>query len=214
LFVAGAAYRLAVTAHDFDALCTTQLENILPGWLDVFSVGMALAVVSASVAHRRVAAPAGLDRRWAPPTCWALALVAFVIISFWIAQPQRCPLIYTFSEDIGIHYLYMAVAAFFLLPGHVWAPARRRNPPGAQTPGRGVHRPRVLRPVRLERDSHGEVPSLDDHYAFNTSFPVMLCVVFVAPTLVATISYLVVEKPVLSLKSGVPEQASERPAVT
>jgi peptidoglycan/LPS O-acetylase OafA/YrhL len=49
---------------------------------------------------------------------------------------------------------------------------------------------------------------------FNTSFPVMLLTVFVATSMVATISYLVVEKPVLSLKSWVPDRRPARSSVT
>jgi peptidoglycan/LPS O-acetylase OafA/YrhL len=48
-----------------------------------------------------------------------------------------------------------------------------------------------------------------DSTPFNTSFPKMLAVVFLATVLVAAASYIVVEKPALSLKGRVP---SRRPA--
>src|SRR6266540_3552311 len=70
LVAAGVVYRAAVTAADFDATRTAQLQNVLPGWIDVFAIGMVLAVASAWITQRRTAAPAGLDRRWAPPRSW------------------------------------------------------------------------------------------------------------------------------------------------
>jgi peptidoglycan/LPS O-acetylase OafA/YrhL len=214
LFVVGIAYRAAVTAPDFDALRTAQLQNILPGWLDVFAVGMALAVVSAWVAQRRAAAPARLDRRWAPPVCWGLAVAAFVAISLWIGKPPRGLVTYTFSEDMGIHYLYLAVAVFFLLPG-IFGPQKE----GAIR--RVLRHPAV---VFLGLISYGLYlwnETLIEKYVewtnstpFNTSFPVMLLVVFVATTIVATISYLVVERPALSLKGRVSDRRPARTAVT
>jgi peptidoglycan/LPS O-acetylase OafA/YrhL len=213
LFVVGIAYRAAVTALDFDALRTTQLQNILPGWIDVFAVGMALAIISSWVAQRRIAAPAGLDRRWAPPACWALAALSFVTISLWIGKPPPGLVTYTFSEDMSIHYLYMAVAAFFLLPG-IFGPQK-------DGPIRRILRNPAV--VFLGLVSYGLYlwnETLLEKYVewtnstpFNTSFPAMLFVVFVATTLVATISYLLVERPILSLKSRVPDRQPAPTAV-
>jgi peptidoglycan/LPS O-acetylase OafA/YrhL len=50
-----------------------------------------------------------------------------------------------------------------------------------------------------------------DNTPFNTSFPKMLAVVFVSTVLVAAASYVVVEKPALSLKGRIPFR---RPAPT
>ncbi len=214
LVAAGVVYRAVVTAADFDATRTAQLQNVLPGWVDVFAIGMVLAVISAWITHRRVAAPAGLDRRWAPTVCWALAAAAFVAISLWIGKPPRGQVTYTFWEDMGIHYLYLAVALFFLLPGIF----------GSQREGairRLLRNPAV---VFLGLISYGLYlwnETLMEKYIewtsstpFNTSFPVMLLIVFVATSMVATISYLVVEKPVLSLKSWVPDRRPARSSVT
>lgn len=214
LFAVGVVYRVAVTGPDFDAVRTAQLQNLLPGWLDVFAVGMALAVVSAWTAQRRLDAPAGLERRWAPPACWALALAAFVAISLWIGKPPRGLVTYTFFEDMGIHYFYLAVAAFFLLPG-VFGPQKEG------TIRRVLRHPAV---VFLGLVSYGMYlwnETLMEKYIewtnstpFNTSFLVMLLVVFVVTTIVATLSYLLVERPVLSLKRRVPDRQSARTAVT
>ncbi len=210
LVAAGVVYRAAVTAADFDATRTAQLQNVLPGWIDVFAIGMVLAVASAWITQRRIAAPAGLDRRWAPAACWTLAAAAFVAISLWIGKPPRGEVTYTFWEDMGIHYLYLAVALFFLLPGIF----------GSQREGairRVLRSPAV---VFLGLISYGLYlwnETLMEKYiewtsstAFNTSFPVMLLAVFVATSLVATISYVVVERPALSLKSWVSDRRPAR----
>ena len=214
LFLVGIAYRAAVTAPDFDALRTAQLQNILPGWLDVFAVGMALAVVSAWIAQRRIDAPAGLGRKRAPLVCWGLALVAFVTICVWIGKPPRGLVTYTFTEDMGIHYFYLAVAAFFLLPG-IFGPQKE----GAIR--RVLRHPAV---VFLGLVSYGLYlwnETLMEKYIewtnstpFNTSFLTMLIVVFVVTTVVATLSYLLVERPVLSLKRRVPDRRPARTAAT
>src|SRR4030081_1529929 len=52
LFVGSVVYRVAVTGGSFPYDRTFQLQNILPGWIDVFAVGMALAVLSAWISHR------------------------------------------------------------------------------------------------------------------------------------------------------------------
>jgi peptidoglycan/LPS O-acetylase OafA/YrhL len=213
LVTAGVVYRAAVTAAHFDAPRTAQLQNILPGWIDVFAIGMTLALVSAWITRRRVAAPAGLDRRRAPACSWALAAAAFLAISLWIGKPPRGQVVYTFWEDMGIHYMYLAVALFFLLPG-IFGPQRDG----------GVRR--LLRSpavVFLGLISYGLYlwnETLMEKYiewtsstAFNTSFPVMLLAVFVATSVVATISYVVLERPVLSLKPWVPDRRPARATV-
>ncbi len=52
LIVAGIVYRWVIRSR-FDGQRAFQLLNILPGWVDVFAVGMALAVVSVWLAGRR-----------------------------------------------------------------------------------------------------------------------------------------------------------------
>jgi peptidoglycan/LPS O-acetylase OafA/YrhL len=210
LFVAGVVYRIAVTGAGLQYNRTFQLQNILPGWIDVFAVGMGLAVLSAWIGHRG-SQPLLPRRRWFPGACWALAAAAFVGISVWVGRPSSGLTVYTFWEEMGIHYLYLTVGLFFLLPGMF----------GPQRVGviRAVLRNRAVQLLGLI--SYGlylwnetlleKYIQWTDSTAFNTSFAKMLGVVFVATVLVSIASYVVVEKPVLSLKSRVP---SRRPAAT
>lgn len=60
LFAAGFAYRYLVCTS-FEGARAGQLLNILPGWIDVFAVGIALAVVSAwmLIGRRRCSSAGG-----------------------------------------------------------------------------------------------------------------------------------------------------------
>jgi peptidoglycan/LPS O-acetylase OafA/YrhL len=205
LFVASVVYRVAVTGGSFPYDRTFQLQNILPGWIDVFAVGMALAVLSAWISHRGTQ-PLLTRRRWFPAACWALAAVAFVGVSVWVGRPSSGLTVYTFWEEMGIHYLYLAVGLFFLLPGMF----------GPQRVGviRAVLRNRAVQLLGLI--SYGlylwnetlleKYVQWTDSTAFRTSFPKMLVVVFAATVLASTVSYVLVEKPALSLKSRLPSR--------
>jgi peptidoglycan/LPS O-acetylase OafA/YrhL len=210
LFVASVVYRVAITGGSFPYNRTFQLQNILPGWIDVFAVGMALAVLSAWIGHRGTR-PLLPRRRWFPGACWALAAAAFVVVSVWVGRPSSGLTVYTFWEEMGIHYLYLAVGLFFLLPGMF----------GPQRVGviRAILRNRAVQLLGLI--SYGlylwnetlleKYVQWTDSTPFKTSFAKMLVVVFVATVLVSIASYVLVEKPALSLKSRVP---SRRPAAT
>lgn len=210
LIAAGIVYRTAVTAGTSPFSRTFQLQNVLPGWIDVFAVGMALAVVSAWIAHRN-ARPALPRRRWFPGACWILAAASFGGLSVWVGRsPEDLP-VFTFWEQMGIHYLYLAVSVFFLLPGIF----------GPQRVGviRALLQNRVVQWLGLI--SYGlylwnetlleKYLDWTDATPFNTSFSTMLVVVFAATVVVSVASYLFVERPALSLKSRVPYR---RPAPT
>jgi peptidoglycan/LPS O-acetylase OafA/YrhL len=205
LVIAGVAYRWAIRAT-FDGNRAFQLLNILPGWIDVFAVGMALAVISAWFATRRE--PTLFRRRLFPGVAWALAAAAFVAISLWMGRPGTVD---TLWKDMGVHYFYLAIGLFFLLPG-IFGPQRQGL----------IRRLLRIRAVQLlGLVSYGLYlwnETLLEKYvewtnstAFNTSFPKMLVVVFAVTVLVSAASYIIVERPVLTLKSRVP---SRRPAAT
>jgi peptidoglycan/LPS O-acetylase OafA/YrhL len=210
LFIAGVAYRTAVTAGEFPFNRTFQLQNVLPGWIDVFAVGMALAVVSAWIGHHG-ARPLLPRRRWFPGACWAFAAASFVGLSLWIGRPAAGLTVFTFWEEMGIHYLYLAVGLFFLLPG-IFGPQRvgviralLRNR-AVQWLGLISYGLYLWNETLLEK-----YVQWTDSTAFNTSFPKMLVAVFAATALVSAASYIFVERPVLSLKSRV---SYRRPAAT
>jgi peptidoglycan/LPS O-acetylase OafA/YrhL len=205
LIAAGIAYRWVIRSR-FDGQRAFQLLNILPGWVDVFAVGMALAVVSVWLAGRRE--PTVFRRRVFPAASWTLAAAAFVAISLLMGRPGR---IETLGQDMGVHYFYLAVGLFFLLPG-IFGPQRAGLI-------RHILENRVVQLLGLI--SYGlylwnetlleKYIEWTDSTPFNTSFLRMLGVVFVATVVVAAVSYVVVEKPALSLKGRV---SFRRPAPT
>ena len=202
LAAAGTAYRFWVTFGDFGFGRTGQLLHILPAWLDLFALGMLLAVVSAWVARRGAPSPAGLDHPWAPAVCWALSALSFVAVSVWIGEPPN-PVLTDFTgwQETGVHYLYGAVAFFLLLPGIF----------GPQDQGviRGLLRNRVVQLVGLV--SYGIYlwhEALIEQYTewrgvefpITSSFVQMLAATLVLTLVAATVSYVVVERPALRLK--------------
>ncbi len=172
----------------------------------VFLPLYALAISRLWLSGRRE--PTVFRRRIFPALSWTLAAAAFVAISLLMGRPGR---IDTLAQDMGVHYFYLAVGLFFLLPGIF----------GPQRVGliRHVLENRVVQLLGLI--SYGlylwnetlleKYIEWTDSTPFNTSFLRMLAVVFVATVVVAAASYLVVEKPALSLKGRVP---SRRPAPT
>lgn len=198
LFVFGVGYRWVVRNH-FSGGRAGQLLNVLPGWMDVFAVGMALAVVSAWLVSARE--PSWVRYRVFPAMSWTLAAAAFVWISFWIGRPGT---IESSWQDMGVHYSYLAVGLFFLLPG-IFGPQRTGlirhilQNRAVQILGLVSYGLYLWNETLLEK-----YVQWTDSTPFNTSFPKMLAVVFLATVLVAAASYIVVEKPALSLKGRVP----------
>jgi peptidoglycan/LPS O-acetylase OafA/YrhL len=205
LFAFGVVYRVVVTLADPRADRDFQLQNILPGWIDVFAVGMVLAVLSAWITHRRAPTPFGFSKPWGPAVSWALALGAFSLVSAIAGQPGP-NLVYSIGEELAIHYLYLVVGVFLLLPAIF----------GAQD--RGLIRGFLRHPVVawLGLISYGlylwnealieKFLEWTDRTAFNTSFGTMLLGVFAITTAIAAASYYVLERPLLRLKGRVPDR--------
>lgn len=205
LFVVGATYRICLSLADPRGDRDFQLQNILPGWIDVFAAGMALAVISAWVSHRRAASPAGLDRSWAPAASWALALLAFVLVSVVVGEPQPVEH-YSVADELAIHYLYLAVGFFLLLPA-IFGPQRQ-----------GAIRKVLQNPILiwLGLISYGlylwNEALLDkfldwtDRTPFNTSFGTTCFAVTAMTIAVAAASSYIVERPALRLKPLVPDR--------
>jgi peptidoglycan/LPS O-acetylase OafA/YrhL len=205
LFVAGVGYRVAVSLADPPGRRDFQLQNILPGWIDVFAVGMALAVLSAWYAHRRSAGPPILSRPWMPAASWGLSALALLLVSTYVGAPTPSE-VFSVSEELSIHYLYLAVAFFLLLPA-IFGPQDR-------SPVRAFLRNPVV--AWLGLISYGvylwneaiieKYLDWTDRTPFNTYLGSMLLVVVIVTIAVAATSYYALERPVLRLKSRVPDR--------
>jgi peptidoglycan/LPS O-acetylase OafA/YrhL len=120
LYVVGLTTHAALLAsHAHSTVATLWL----PSQIDLFAVGMALAVASASAAQvgslPRVLASAGRH----PARCWAGAAVAFIIAATMLHLPR------TFGDlpkrgELGRQVCYMATALGLVLPG-VFGPQDR-----------------------------------------------------------------------------------------
>lgn len=189
LFAIGIGFRLwTLSLHSqYDGVYGTWL----PAWLDHFALGMLLAVLSV-----RGRAPARLDHRWAPAVCWSLAAASFWVVCTRLGLPRE-PVNYRAWQDMAIHVLYGATAFFLVLPGVF----------GPQDEGaiRRFLRNRAVQAVGLV--SYGiylwhdlwidEYRKWIDAPLLHGSFPVTLVIALVLALAAATVSYLLVERPIL-----------------
>ena len=107
----------------FDDARIGQLKLWLPWWLDLFAIGMGLAVLSLAVTHLGDRAPLRLDGRLAPLACWLGALGALWWVAAGAGLGHTTPQI---AHHLlwGQHYLYGAVAVLLVLPA-VFGPQDR-----------------------------------------------------------------------------------------
>jgi peptidoglycan/LPS O-acetylase OafA/YrhL len=113
----GVGYRLAIYGGDGTHLTHLAAGNFLPGWLDLFSLGMGLAVVQVWL-ETRPDAP-GIVRviERFPALCWLIAAVAF----WWVAT--RCGLAtspdysrWTRAQILDEHWFFAVVAFAVMVP--------------------------------------------------------------------------------------------------
>ena len=103
-----------------------QLKLWLPWWLDLFAVGMGIAVLSVAVLHLGRPTPRWIDRRRAPMACWIGALGTF----WWVAAGAglgRTTAAIPLSRLWGQHYLYGATAILLVLPAVFGSQDRAAN---------------------------------------------------------------------------------------
>jgi peptidoglycan/LPS O-acetylase OafA/YrhL len=199
---------LLATAADATHANTAAALTFLPGYLDHFALGMAIAVASV-VAEARGRAPravAWAERR--PWLAWGLALAAFAVVCRGIglsgvgilAEP------YTAWQALGRHWLYAVVALGVLLPAVFGDPRT------------GLIRRRVLgNPVLLWVGvvSYGVYLWHDAVFEQAVSwgwldagphpYVTMLAAGVSGALLLAALSFYVLERPLLRLKRLVPD---------
>jgi peptidoglycan/LPS O-acetylase OafA/YrhL len=203
---------VAVTsAPDPDHANAVRMLVWLPAFLDHFAIGMALAVLSvAAERDGRLPRPlAWLEHRAWP--AWLLALVAFLLVAYAIGLSPENPFFakMTALEALSRHWLYAVVGLGIVLPA-AFGPARR----GAI---RRLLGHSVL--IRLGLISYGIYlwhfmpllkltewrPSLAD--GGWSDFGLLLAAGFVVSVAAASLSWRLVERPLLRLKRLVPDRA-------
>ena len=172
----------------------------LPAFLDLFALGMGLAVVSAWM-HHRDRETAWLGTRWFPWVSWALALVCFWGVSH-LGSPVL-PVYFESDLDLARQALYSLFAFFLLLPA-VFGPqgqgAIRRFLQWWPMASLGVisygiylwHETWIYRIL----DSGG-------YHDFTLEFWAFFLSVLGLTIISASLSYFIVEKPALRLKNSI-----------
>ena len=140
-----------------------------------------------------------------PAASRGLSPLALLLVSTHVAAPTPSE-VFSVSEELSIHYLYLAVAFFLLLPA-IFGPQDR-------SPVRAFLRNPVV--AWLGLISYGvylwneaiieKYLDWTDRTPFNTYLGSMLLVVVIVTIAVATTSYYALERPVLRLKSRVPDR--------
>ena len=204
LYVSSFAFRITLLAGDAGARVNGTMTKWLVANLDLFALGMVLAVVSVWTSGRRP--PLGLDRRWAPGACWALAGLAFWIVSTRLDLPRQT-IDYEPLGELSQQFLFGVIAFLLIVPG-VFGPQDQglvrkflRNPL-VQVAGLISYGIYLWQNVWVEE----YVDRVNDR-VFAIPFGEMLLVVLALTFVCATISYVVVERPVLRLKDRVPFSA-------
>ncbi len=209
LYATAFAFRITLLAGDASARVNGTLTKWMLANLDLFALGMLLAVMSLWVSERERRTPFGLDRSWAPGVCWALAGLCFWVVSTRLDLPRQT-IDYEPLGELAQQFLYGVIAFLLLLPG-VFGPQDRglirrflRNPI-VQTLGLISYGLYLWQNVWVE-----EYVDWTSAREFSTPFLEMLAVVLVLSLIAATISYVVVERPVLRLKNWGPLATSRR----
>ena len=173
----------------------------LPSWLDHFGLGMLLAVTSVWCAEHRRHAPAGLERRWAPAVCWVVAGFAFWLVSMRMGVAVNF-VEFTTRDEMVCHVMYAIVAFFFLLPG-VFGPQdkglirRALRNRAVQLVGLisyGVYLWHELLIIKFREWAGAPADGIGGN------FGKLALAVFAGTLVLATLSYVVIERPLLRRK--------------
>jgi peptidoglycan/LPS O-acetylase OafA/YrhL len=208
------AWRYTVLRYQHGHSAYWHLATIwLPAFLDLFALGMGLAVVSAWMHHHGQEVK-WMWSRWFPWLSWAAAGACF-----WAVSHLGTPIIPIYHEselDLARQALYGGFAFFLLLPA-VFGPQ-----------GKGLIR-RFLQwwPVAsLGAISYGiylwhetwiyQILKVGHYRLFTLEFWAFFLSVLALAIISASVSYFVLEKPVLRLKSSITwwGRARATPAVT
>lgn len=203
LYAISVAFRLALVAADVRG---PQFTWTL-AWIDVFALGMLLAVVSAwsTVGGRSARLAAWVERR--PGRCWAVAGVSFVVLAN-IGIPRYLAPFSPFHRMAG-QFLAGIIAVALVAPAafagrNVASRVRRLlSHPVAIGLGLISYSVYLWHPAMLDKalDVTGGSP-------LSGSLPQVLVVALVLTVLVAAASYHLVERPASTVADAAPASAS------
>jgi peptidoglycan/LPS O-acetylase OafA/YrhL len=177
------------------------LTSWLPAYLDLFALGMLLAVVSAWFAARRIE-PGWLSHPLMPWLSWILAALTFVAVSH-IGIPRAIIYFVTPGLNVARQTLYGLFAFFLLLPAVFGASRRgliRRFLSSWPMASIGV----ISYSIYL-----WHVGMIDQflkwtrYEAFSVPFWVLTLAVLAMSVAVSSASYFLLERPILRLKNGI-----------
>lgn len=197
------AYRLWLWSRHTDRFGV--YNTWLPSWLDHFALGMLLAVASVWFTQQRRGTPGGLDRRWAPAVCWTISGVSFWLVSTQLGVAVNYAL-FTERDEMVVHVFYAVVAFFLLLPG-IFGPQDKglirrflanRLVQLVGLISYGVYLWHELLIIKL-REWAGAPAN-----AIGGNFGKLALAVFAGTLVLAAVSYVVVERPLLRRKNVVP----------
>lgn len=204
LAVLGAAsFAVRMWAYHRSSTYPNTVSWTVAGTFLWFALGMSLAVISARY-HRAEVRPAplrALDRR--PWIAWVVAIGLIAIVTH-IGLPTTAPQVYTAGDWAWEHVLYGLIAVAIAVPATVAIASPRSLP----------HRILAFRPVAwLGLISYGiflwhhplteKFIGVQDWTAHG-SFVIYTLVVFGVATVAATLSYYLVERPILKFKDPRP----------
>ncbi|HEX5620176.1 MAG TPA: acyltransferase [Solirubrobacteraceae bacterium] len=202
----GVAWMLVAVlgASDPDHANTSRMLVWLPAYLDHFALGMALAVLSVGEWPRALE---WIGRR--PWVAWLVAAGAFVLVAVGIglSPENRLDAPMSAAQTLGRHWLYAVVAVGVLLPAVV-GPAREGTVRGLLSRRWLLYLGVISYGIYLWHNNAMEkiAPEIGRDGTWG-DFVVYLLVGVVVAVVAASLSWLIVEKPILRLKRLVPDRA-------
>jgi peptidoglycan/LPS O-acetylase OafA/YrhL len=202
LVVISLVWRFIVLSYQGHGQLLSTMTVWLPAELDLFALGMALAIASAWM-HLRDSEPKWMSRRWFPWASWLVALVAFWGSSH-LGISREALYVKTYA-NISMQTLYGVFSFFLLLPA-IFGPQHRGlirqflqwwplSSLGVVSYGLYVwHQTLIDQLIRHYTALFGQ------RLFFNVGFWGMFGEIFGSAVVVATVSYFVVEKPALRAK--------------
>lgn len=202
LFVGSTAANYALVVIGVSDGRFAQLGTWLPFRIGDFVPGMALAVVSAHVAHHGLRWPEWSRRASFALACWAGSLVVFWYVSTQLDLPMFPT--FTPSQAFAVRMLYLVIATLFLVPAVLHRGERGLVPALLSNPV-AVWLGLVSYGIYIWHEAWQDIYlRLTDQPALFASFRGMFVFTLGASLISAAASWYIVEKPAMRLAARAP----------